>query len=122
MKLVLGMNLPPSWAGLLGSSGFDAVHWIDIGPPNAPDQHIMRWAARHRRVLLTQDLDFGAILAATQAQRPSVVQLRGDDLINVQMVRRVAVALNQVADDLEAGALVTVDLFRTRIRVLPIHR
>jgi hypothetical protein len=50
------------------------------------------------------------------------VPLRGDDLINVQMVRRVAVALNQVADALEAGALVTVDLFRTRIRVLPIHR
>jgi predicted nuclease of predicted toxin-antitoxin system len=42
MKLLLDMKLPPSWAGLLGSSGFDAVHWIDIGPPNAPDQHIMR--------------------------------------------------------------------------------
>ena len=30
-------------------------------------------------VVLTQDLDFSAILAATNAAMPSVVQVRGDD-------------------------------------------
>lgn len=99
MKLVLDMNLPPSWAGLLGTAGFETVHWLDIGPPTATDRHIMQWAATNGCVVVTQDLDFGAILAATQADRPSVVQVRGDDLIDARMAGRVAAALKQVDRD-----------------------
>ena len=116
------MNVPPVWAESFERAGFDAVHWSAVGSAKASDVEIMAWAASAGRVVVTHDLDFGAILAATQAVGPSVVQIRSDDLLENQTVARVLVALNQVAADLIAGALVTVDTARTRIRILPLRR
>jgi predicted nuclease of predicted toxin-antitoxin system len=36
-----------------------------VGPGNAPDSVLMQWAAERDYVVLTADLDFGAILADT---------------------------------------------------------
>ena len=40
----------------------------------------MRFAKIHDFVVLTHDLDFGSILAATQGKKPSVVQIRAGDV------------------------------------------
>jgi predicted nuclease of predicted toxin-antitoxin system len=72
-------------------------------------------------VVLTHDLDFGAILAATQGEKPSVVQLRGDDVRPEGIGPQVIAALTQVAASLRAGALVTIQPGRTRITVLPLR-
>ena len=40
----------------------------------------MLWAEHNGRVVLTHDLDYGAILAATQMTAPSVVQVRTQDV------------------------------------------
>ena len=58
----------------------EAVHWSQVGDPCAADVQIMQWAAREGFVVLTHDLDFGAMLAATQGRKPSVVQLRSDEV------------------------------------------
>jgi predicted nuclease of predicted toxin-antitoxin system len=74
MKILLDMNLTPGWARYLQSSGFEAVHWSQIGRPDAPDEEIMMYAAKQEFVVLTHELDFSAILAATkgkQAERHS---------------------------------------------------
>ena len=69
---------------------------------------------------LTHDLDFGAILAATNGDKPSVVQIRSEnvspDVIGPQIVHGV----RQMATELEEGALLTVDLTRMRLRLLPL--
>jgi predicted nuclease of predicted toxin-antitoxin system len=80
MKLLIDMNLSPRWGRLLGSEGFEAVHWSDVGPADASDREIMDHARTHGFVVLTHDLDSGAILAATRDAKPSVVQIRADDI------------------------------------------
>jgi len=40
----------------------------------------MAYARTHDFVVLTHDLDFGAILAATHGDKPSVVQIRAEDV------------------------------------------
>ena len=40
----------------------------------------MMFAATHNYIVLTHDLDFSAILAATRGEKPSVVQIRADDV------------------------------------------
>jgi predicted nuclease of predicted toxin-antitoxin system len=40
----------------------------------------LAYAAEHGYTVLTNDLDFGTILAATQGEKPSVVQIRSDNL------------------------------------------
>jgi predicted nuclease of predicted toxin-antitoxin system len=78
----------------------------------------MRWAAEHGHVLVTADLDFGAILAATRRSSPSVIQMRGDLLTPAAMGAVLLSAIRQARDDLESGAIVSVDAGRTRLRVL----
>jgi predicted nuclease of predicted toxin-antitoxin system len=75
MKLLVDMNLSPRWVSLLNGAGIEAVHWSTVGATNAPDREIMAYALAHDFVVLTHDLDFSAILAVTQGEKPSVVQL-----------------------------------------------
>lgn len=121
MKLLVDMNLSPRWVGLLADAGIEAVHWSRIGAKNAPDSEIMIHAGANGYVVLTHDLDFGAILAASHDEKPSVVQIRADDVSPDVIGRQVVVALRQMASELEEGALLTVDPNRTRLRVLPLR-
>ena len=122
MKLLVDMNLSPRWIEFLISAGTQAVHWSKVGRVDAPDAEIMAWAARNDFVVLTHDLDFGAILAALEGERPSVVQIRADDVSPAAIGPKVVAATVQLASELDAGALVTVDSSRARVRLLPLRR
>lgn len=74
MKILLGMNASPEWVGPFQKAGFDCIHWAMVGDPKAADEFIFQWAAQNGYLVYTHDLDFGAILAASNAQFPSVVQ------------------------------------------------
>lgn len=76
--------------------------------------------ACHQSVVLTHDLDFGDILAATGGAKPSVVQIRASGLGVERIGQQVIAALALCAEELDAGALVTVDATRTRVRLLPL--
>ncbi|HEX4032313.1 MAG TPA: DUF5615 family PIN-like protein [Terracidiphilus sp.] len=121
MRLLVDMNLAPGWISLLVEAGLEAVHWSSVGAANAPDTEIMAYAGTHGYVVLTHDLDFSAILAVTHGEKPSVAQIRADNLsldaIGAQVVR----ALLQAESDLEEGALLTIDPRRIRLRLLPLR-
>lgn len=76
MKILIDMNLSPAWVLVFEEAGHTASHWSTIGMLNAPDREVFSWAKANGYVLFTHDLDFGAILAATEAEGPSVIQIR----------------------------------------------
>jgi predicted nuclease of predicted toxin-antitoxin system len=121
MKLLIDMNLSPKWALLLTGAGFDVTHWSALGLAYAPDHEIMAFAAEHGYVVFTNDLDFGVILAETQAERPSVVQVRVGNLRPQVIGPQVIAILQQVTDGLETGSFVSIDPKKTRVRVLPMR-
>ncbi|SPE21952.1 conserved hypothetical protein [Burkholderiales bacterium] len=121
MKLLVDMNLSPRWVGVLGAAGIEAAHWSTLGAHNAPDSQIMAYARVNNYVVLTHDLDFSAILAATHGEKPSVVQIRAEDVSPDVIGKQVIISLRQMATELDAGALLTVDPSRTRLRVLPLQ-
>lgn len=114
------MNLSPRWAAALNEAGHDAVHWSAVGKATAEDQELMAWARLHDYVVVTNDLDFGAILAATEAEGPSVLQMRTEAVSPRSLGDRLLKALERFEKDLLAGALITVDERRERARLLPI--
>jgi predicted nuclease of predicted toxin-antitoxin system len=120
LKLVIDMNLSPVWVAYLQERGIEAEHWSQIGHYSAPDEEIFSYCRHTRSVLLTHDLDFGAILARSAASGPSVVQLRADDLTPAKIGPAVVATLRQEQATLEAGAIITIDLVRRRIRALPL--
>lgn len=121
MKLIVDMNLSPRWVGVLAGAGIEEAHWSTLGAKNAPDSEIMAYARANNYVVLTHDLDFSAILAATHREKPSVVQIRAEDVSPDVIGNQIIVALRQMATDLEEGALLTVDPNRTRLRLLPLQ-
>ncbi len=119
MKFLLDMNLAPRWVAYLSQLGIDAQHWSQTGRPNAPDNEIMEYAATHGFVVITQDLDFSAILAASSENKQSVVQLRAGDTTPEVAGPQLVAALKQNEAELAKGALLTIDVRRTRVRLLP---
>ena len=122
MKIVVDMNLSPQWVEVLMLKGHDCVHWSEIGPPNAPDREILLWARSNGYVVFTHDLDFGAILAATKADSPSVLQLRTQNISPKRIGESVVSAFKQFEELLNQGALVSIDQKRARARILPFSR
>ena len=120
MKLVVDMNLSPSWVERLAGHGFEAVHWSTLGAATAPDAEILTWANEHGFVVITNDLDFSAILAASAGATPSVVQVRTQDLLSDEAVSVVAKAVQAHREDIERGALLSIDERGTRVRMLPL--
>jgi predicted nuclease of predicted toxin-antitoxin system len=121
MKLIIDMNLSPRWVSVLAGVGIEAAHWSTLGAKNAPDSEIMAYASANNYVVLTHDLDFSTILAASHGEKPSVVQIRAEDVSPDVIGKPVIAALRQMADELEEGALLTIDPVRTRLRVLPLQ-
>ena len=121
MKLLVDMNLSPSWVDRLGHHGFEAVHWSTIGAATAPDVEILAWANEHEFVLITNDLDFSAILAAGAVSGPSVIQLRTQDLLSDAALSIVAKALQAHREDIKRGALLSIDEGGMRVRMLPLR-
>jgi predicted nuclease of predicted toxin-antitoxin system len=120
MKLMVDMNLSPRWIATLNKAGWEAVHWSSVGKGDALDSEIMRYAAQLDYVVLTHDMDFSAILAANHGAKPSVVQIRTEDVSPTVIAAQVIAALRHMEPELEAGALLTVGPHRTRVRMLPI--
>jgi predicted nuclease of predicted toxin-antitoxin system len=113
--------------------GIQVAHWSTLGAPDAPAEAIMAFARAEDYVVLTHGQDFSSILAASQENKPSVEQIRADDsrperiggivvlaLSQTWDELEVVQALGQTQDELETMALLTIDMLRTRVRLLPL--
>jgi predicted nuclease of predicted toxin-antitoxin system len=122
MKILIDMNLSPDWVSWFAAGEIDSVHWSNVGDPKAQDREIMRYAHDRGYVVFTHDLDFGSLLAATNAQGPSVIQVRTQNVLSQQIAKMVIRVLKESESTLEDGALITIDEAKARIRVLPLRK
>ncbi len=120
VTLLIDVNLSPDWVPALNALGTYAVQWSTIGPGNTMDSTILEFAVSAGFVILTRDLDFGDILAATHAAEPSVIQLLLPDTRSSESALLVASAIAAHRTMLSAGALLTIHQNRTRISPLPL--
>jgi len=116
------MNLAPNCVRVLANAGHDARHWSEVGDQRASDTEIMAYALRHGLIVLTHDLDFGDILAATGGAGPSVVQIRAEDVRVATIARQVVRALETCSTAVADGALLSADVDRARLRLLPLRK
>jgi predicted nuclease of predicted toxin-antitoxin system len=121
MNILVDMNLSPAWVSVLGRAGHSAKHRSAIGKAGASDREIPSWALQNRHVVFTHDLDFGAILAATDADSPSVLQIRTQEPTPDQCAPVVVDVLARYAAELRSGALISIDQNRARVHLLPLR-
>lgn len=122
MRILLDMNLSPAWVPVLQDAGFEAFHWSELGAANAMDEQIFSWARENNAIVFTHDLDFGALLAITAAEAPSVFQIRTYDVTPAALGVRAIELLRRFELQLAEGALVVADELKERVRLLPLVR
>ena len=114
------MNLPPSVARRLTDAGLQAEHVGTRGMARAVDEDILAAAKAAGEVVVTFDLDFGALLAVSGERSPSVIVLRLRDNHPDAIVALLATRLSHVEEELRDGAIVVFEETATRIRKLPV--
>ena len=120
MKFLLDQGTPRSAASLLRNAGFDTIHTAEIGMATSADEDILRKAAEEDRTVVALDADFHSLLALSQSARPSVNRIRIEGL-QAEELSELLLKVSQLCQtDLEAGAMISVQENRIRVRRLPI--
>jgi predicted nuclease of predicted toxin-antitoxin system len=120
MNFLIDMNLSPKWVQYFQDEGWHAKHWSEIGSSDAPDTEIMEWATQHQFIVFTHDLDFGSLLALTNATSPSVIQVRTPNVNPKSLAPIVIPVIKQYEAELQAGSLIVISEWQSRIRILPL--
>ena len=119
LRLLADMHISPRTVRDLSAAGLDVVRVSDVLAASSPDPDILAFAREHDRVLITQDLDFSALLAFGGHSRPSVVTLRLRHAPPSLVTRRVLDVVAALSEELGNGAIISVDETSARYRPLP---
>lgn len=120
MQLLLDMGISRDLAGILTGLGFPTKHLDDEGLGRLADPQILHKARQEQRVLVTHDLDFADLAAASGERLPSVILLRLRNMRPESVLLHLQKILSHCQEALEQGAFVTATESLIRVRSLPI--
>jgi predicted nuclease of predicted toxin-antitoxin system len=120
VKILADMHISPDTVFFLRELGHDAIRVADVLPATAADEAVIEFAIRSGRTVLTQDLDFSALIGLSGVSAPSVITLR---LVSSRVPRVNAIlekSLTTIEHDVHGGALITITDGGIRHRSLPL--
>jgi predicted nuclease of predicted toxin-antitoxin system len=120
VRLLANMNISPETVNVLHEKGLDVIRVSQILPATSSDAEILDLARRENRVLVTQDLDFSALLALGGFNSPSLITMRMTVSDPEAVTQRLLELLPEIQDMLAKGCAVSVNDYSFRIRWLPI--
>jgi predicted nuclease of predicted toxin-antitoxin system len=122
MKFLVDKNISFRICALLAAAGHDALHVDELGLGAAPDVDVLGRAADEGRVVVSADTDFGTLLAASRASRPSVVLTREiSTMASPELAALLLANLAAIEDALIQGAIVAFGRRTIRVRNLPLR-
>jgi len=121
LRFLADMNISPLTVAALQAEGWEIVRVSSVLAVDASDRDILNLAEQRRQVVITQDMDFSALLALGGHARPSLVTLRLLDTDPDTVTRRLRLVLPQIEDALRDGSVVTITDGNVRVRELPIR-
>jgi len=122
MKFLLDMGISPITGEYLTKAGHETTHLIDMAMDRSSDLEILDLAEKEKRVVLTHDLDFGRLLAFSEAKLPTVVMFRLRDMRPENVNKVIHLVIQQFTDAMEKGAILSVGDKKIRCHLLPIKR
>ena len=120
MKFLADMGISPKTVDFLIALGFESIHLRALKLNKMLDSEILNKAKNEGFILLTHDLDFSELVAASKAKLPSVIifRLRNMQPNNVNSTLKKIVTNHSSA--LKQGAIISVTDSQIRVRQLPI--
>ena len=120
LKFLADMGISNKCAEWMRKKGFDTTHLVDQGFYRLADEEIYRKAKIEGRIILTVDLDFSDIAAASKMKLPSVITFRLTNKNWENISFHLSLVLERYSNDLIEGAIISVGDKKIRLRKLPI--
>ena len=120
LEFLANMNISPITVEKLRGLGWNIIRVSEIMDRGSKDVKILDYAKEHNKVLITQDLDFSALLVAKRYEKPSVISLRFDNAEPNFIADRMVEIVEEFEKELEEGIVLSVDETSARYRNLPI--
>jgi predicted nuclease of predicted toxin-antitoxin system len=122
MRFLADMGVSQRVVTWLQEQGHDATHLRDEGLQKLENGEIFTKAFRESRIILTWDLDFTEIVALSKTSTVSAVVFRLLNTRSDHVIARLERVLAVSAQDLQEGAIISVEEGRHRVRLLPLGR
>ena len=119
-KLLADIHISPLTVVDLRANGYEINRISDFISASASDAKIIELAILKRAAIITQDLNFSAIVAQSGLNKPSIVSLRVSDAKPHRISTILKTVLPQIEPDLLDGAIVSIEETEYRVRKLPI--
>ncbi len=113
MKVLLDTCVWGGAKGVLEQTGHDVI-WCGDWAKDPGDREILSYALREQRILITQDKDFGELAIVRGLPHGGIIRLSG--FAGKEQGEVCARILSTYATELCAGAIVTVNKQRVRVR------
>lgn len=120
LKFLADIGISTRATAFLRSEGYDALHLIEEQLERLSDAEIIHKAKTEGRIILTHDLDFGDLMAASGDRLPSVAIFRLADMRPDNVNLHLRLVLTHYQALLENGAILSITQGRVRVRRLPV--
>jgi len=120
MRFLADMGISPKTVAFLRDLGYDGMHLHEEGLDRVTDSEVLIKARTEGRVLLTHDLDFTDLMAASGASMPRVVIFRLRNMRPDNVNRHLKHVIERYGDLLREGVLLSVSEGHVRVRMLPV--
>ena len=121
MNFLADMGISPSIINQLVTDGHNAIHIASEGMARASDHLILEKARKENRILLTHDLDFTDIMAASKDSLPSIILFRLNNMRPENVYYFLSKIIISHEELLKQGIIVSVNEARIRVRQLPVE-
>lgn len=122
MTFLADMGISQTTVSWLREQGFDVIHVRELGMITAMDSDILDLAFKEKYVILTFDLDFGDIMAASGEKLPSIIIFRLKNARPDNVNEHLSQVLKHSISALQKGTIISVNDRTYRIRHLPIKK
>lgn len=122
LRFLADAQISPLTIRDLRTQGWDIVRLPEALDQRSSDTQVLASARQHGRVVVTQDLDFSALLAVGGHAGPSVITLRLENPRPRLVTRRLLDVVSALEEELSEGSVVAADETSVRYRLLPILR
>jgi len=120
LKFFADECISPVTVSFLLENGYKAKHAEDVKMSSAKDSEILNYTTKKDMILITQDLDFSALLALSGNSHPGVITIR----LKFPSPKNVNNALKKLLDSQSEqqikGSIIILEETRIRFRKLPI--
>ncbi len=121
LEFLANMNVSPITIDELRKLGWKIVRVSEVMDEKSKDMEILDYARAHNKVVITHDLDFSMLLAVSGHEKPSVINLRLENVQPRHVKKHIIEVVSELEKELSTGIVVSVDEISARYRNLPIR-